>query len=61
MPDYRLYLLEGNLILGPPVIIACASDQEAIETAQKRLGARDVEVWKGARCVTRLKAPDAKS
>lgn len=59
MPDYRLYLVDGNRIIGPPTIITCASDKAAITAARERHTLHDIEVWEGARCVTRLKAPDA--
>jgi hypothetical protein len=55
MPDYRLYRMDGNRILGQPTVIDYASDQEAVEAARKQLTDRDIEVWIGARCVTRLK------
>ena len=62
MPStYRIYAFDGgNTIAGPPVIIECDNDGEAISQARCLLDGRDIEVWHGARCVTRLK-PDEKA
>jgi hypothetical protein len=60
MPDYRIYTMSGaNRILGPPKIIECKTDQDAIEQAQKLIADLDIEIWQGARCVTRMRPPDA--
>ena len=59
MADYRFYTLEnGNRIGGPPAILQCKSDQEAIAEARKLLDGHDIEVWQAARVVTRLRPSD---
>jgi hypothetical protein len=56
MTEYRVYTLSnGNHIMAPPDIIACETDQEAIEQARRLIEGHDVEVWQGARCVIRMK------
>jgi hypothetical protein len=56
MPDYRLYTLKNDgHIAGPPKILQCADDQEAIAEAKKLLDGLDIEIWQGARVVIRLK------
>lgn len=60
MADYRIYsVAQGDSFAGPPIVIACETDAEAIEKARERQTNRDLEVWQGARCIIRLKAPDA--
>lgn len=61
MQAYRFYTLKnGNRIVAPPDVIECASDQEAIDEAKKSLDGFDVEIWQGARIVTRLRPSDGK-
>ena len=61
MPEYRVYTLtSGNTIRGAPAIIVCDTDQEAVEQARQSIDDHDIEVWQGARCVTRLRPTDAK-
>jgi len=62
VPEYRLYsLLKGtNHIKGAPTVVIRKNDVEAIEEAKKTLDGVDVEIWEGARCVTRINSPDAK-
>ena len=55
MAHYRLYQLDPkNHIVGPPDVIECASDQEAVTLAEQDLNGLAVEVWDGARKVIRL-------
>jgi hypothetical protein len=57
--DYRFYSLRhGNHIAGPPEVMQCASDHEAIAHGRKLLDGLDIEIWQGARVVTRLKSSD---
>jgi hypothetical protein len=59
MQHYRLYSLKnGNQIAGPPKILQCASDEEAIALASTLLDGFDMEVWQGARVVIRLPPSD---
>ena len=55
--DYRLVVRsKRNHIVGPPEIITCKSDQDAIEQARQILGPCDIEIWQGPRIVIRLGA-----
>jgi hypothetical protein len=59
MPDYRFYTLKRtNEIAGPPGILQCADDREAIIAARKLLDSHDIEIWQGARVVIRLQPAD---
>jgi hypothetical protein len=51
----------GSRILVPPSIITCADDQKAIQKAKRMKAKRmvdghDIELWDGARLVTRIKS-----
>ncbi len=55
--DYRFVARsKRNHIVGPPEIVTCKSDQEAIEQATHVLGPCDIEIWQGPRIVIRLAA-----
>jgi hypothetical protein len=57
--DYRFYpLKDGNRIAGPPKVVQCASDHEAIAHGRKLLDGLDIEIWQAARVVTRLTLSD---
>jgi hypothetical protein len=59
MPHYRVYTLAaGNQIVAPPDVIECETDKAAIIEAMILLDGLDVEVWEGARFVTRLRVSD---
>jgi hypothetical protein len=59
MPEYRIYTLSaGNRIAGPPRLIDCDNDQAAIKEAKQLINGKYLEVWQGARCVTRLRPAD---
>jgi hypothetical protein len=59
MRHYRLYSLKnGNQIPGPPKILLCASDEEAIALASTFLDRFDIEIWQGPRVLTRLQPSD---
>ena len=61
MPYYRAYTLtDDDHILDAPKVITCDSDQEAVQTAEQLINGHDVELWNGARLVTRIKSTDAK-
>jgi hypothetical protein len=56
---YRIYKISSDdHIAGPPVEVECVSDQEAIAQAKQVLNGLDIEVWQGARVVTRLQSRD---
>jgi hypothetical protein len=57
MPYYEAYVLtEDDHISAPPHIIACGTDQEAIQRSTKLVNGHDIELWEGPRLVTRLKS-----
>jgi hypothetical protein len=55
MADYRIYVLsDDGHISGPPHVVVCNTDHEAIEQAIPYVNGDDVEIWEGKRRVTRL-------
>ena len=61
MTLYRLYqLTPDDHIAAPPDEIECASDQEAITHAKQKLNGAAIEVWEGARVVTKLESQHRK-
>jgi len=57
MPAYRVYVLtKDNRVIGPPKIIECRGEQEALVKAQEFAEDHDVELWDGARLIARLPA-----
>jgi hypothetical protein len=59
MPEYRICTLShASKIASPPTDIECASDEEAVTEAKKLLNGLDIEIWQGARVVTRLRSAD---
>jgi hypothetical protein len=60
MPDYRAYRIKNNRVDGVPTVIACDSDQEAIQQARKLMDGHDIELWEGPRFVIGLKPTDDK-
>ena len=58
MPDYRVYsITRDNRIRSVPLLITHDSDQDAIQRAEEMLDdGHDIEVWQGARLVTRISA-----
>ena len=59
MREYRVYSFSSdNHIKGVPAVVICETDNDAIAEAQKLLDGLDIEVWNGARLVTRLKSVD---
>ena len=51
MREYRVYRLNGGHIQGPPIVVYCETDAEAIRRAHKHVDGIDVELWDGARLV----------
>jgi hypothetical protein len=57
MPIYRLYFLNGqNKITEPACEVNCATDEDALTTAAKKLGKYPpaIEIWDEARVVGRV-------
>ena len=60
MPEYRIHILTfGNKIAGPAIEVDCQSDEEVVAKARTLLNGQDIEIWSGARIVTRLRFADA--
>jgi hypothetical protein len=56
MAIYRAYFLTGSdHISSPPAFLSCDSDEEAIQQARQLQDGHDIELWEGARLVTRLR------
>jgi hypothetical protein len=55
MPEYRAYTVDHDGHFNGIEPLTCADDAEAIEKAKQLVDGRDVELWKGARLVIRLK------
>ena len=51
MPNYRFYTGHQKI---DPLVIDFASDQEAVNKANRLLSGLDIEVWQGARIVIQL-------
>jgi hypothetical protein len=57
MPYYRVYTLtDDGHILGPPHVFDCPNDEDATQKAVQLINGRDVELWEGARFVTRIRS-----
>jgi hypothetical protein len=55
MPIYRLYVIDPDAhITVPPTLADCPDDDLAIAKAKQYLDGKAIEVWEGARIVTRL-------
>lgn len=55
MTAYRIYVLdpEGH-VTGPPQIVECTDDQDALRQARQCLDGKPIEVWDGSKRVGRL-------
>jgi hypothetical protein len=55
MPAYRIYVLttDGH-IAGPPQVLECENEQEAIGKAPQLANGKAVELWDGARLIARF-------
>jgi len=52
MPSYRLYFLDaGAHVTGPPVIIECTDDDEAVKTARQYVDGQELELWRDSRLI----------
>ena len=54
MTGYRLYCLDGANKVASAEWIDADDDKAAIEVAKRMMDGQDLEVWQGARLVTRL-------
>jgi len=50
--------MQGDESVGPPAVVACPTEIEAIEKARRLLNNRDIEGRRGARIVARLRPMD---
>ena len=55
MPAYRIYVLttDGH-IAGPPQVLECENEQEAIGKAPQLANGKAVELWEGPRLIARF-------
>jgi len=58
MPTYRLYRLLNTNVVGSSTVLTCKDDDEAIEEAIQILDRYDIEIWRGARVVKRIRVGD---
>ena len=57
MKQYRLYRIQStNRVGGPPDIVECPDDAEAVHQASQIIDGQTVEIWESARLVARLEA-----
>jgi hypothetical protein len=56
--DYRIYEFTVCRQIAAMRVIACTSDEEAVERARKMLDGRDLEVRQGTRIVAQLRSAD---
>ena len=55
MPHYRVYFVaDDGHISGPPQVIECADEQEAIGKAAQAANGKVVELWDGKRLIVRF-------
>jgi hypothetical protein len=55
MRAYRVYVVtDDGHIVGPPHIIECSDDQEAMGKAVQYTNGKAVELWDGARFIVRF-------
>jgi hypothetical protein len=54
---YRVFPVSpAGRVSGPPTVVECADDEEAIRLARRARDGQDVEIWEGARLVARLQS-----
>jgi hypothetical protein len=52
MPQYRIYSIgPDGKIAGPPEVVECADEQEAIGKASQAVNGKSAELWEGARFI----------
>jgi hypothetical protein len=57
MTEYLVYPIDSARYAGPAQIIACETDDEAIEQAKTLLEGDDLEVWDEGRSVAAIQLP----
>jgi hypothetical protein len=57
MTEYLVYPIQSARYAGPTQIIACETDDEAIEQAKTLLEGYDLEVWDEGRFVAAIQLP----
>ena len=45
MPEYKVYSLNAGRIAGPPEVLECDDDADAIDKAKQLLDRNALEVW----------------
>ena len=59
MLNYRVYtIIKSDKVAGRADVVTCATDAEALVKARQFLQSNDLEIWQGARMVSRLNAQD---
>jgi hypothetical protein len=52
MPDYRIYRLTPEQhVGGPPEVVSCETDEQAIQHAKRLRGSEAFSLWQGGRLV----------
>jgi hypothetical protein len=60
MPAYRVYVVTNDgHISGPPHVIDCDDDQEAMGKAIQYTNGKSVELWGGARFIARFPSDES--
>jgi hypothetical protein len=55
MAKYRLYSVDRNgHVVGPPKVVACASDEAVISKVKTMVDGLGIEIWNGTRRVRKL-------
>lgn len=54
MAGYRLYFLDDNSRIRDAVEFECVADEDALAEAEQRHDGRAMELWSGARVVSRI-------
>jgi hypothetical protein len=54
MPEYRAYILDSDRHIKGCEPLICTDDAAAIVAAKRLVDGHDVELWQGARKVTKL-------
>jgi hypothetical protein len=55
LPLYRAFSIYNDRIVGPPIVLTCDDDEEAIEQARKLVTDSDIELWQLGRLIIRLR------
>jgi hypothetical protein len=59
MTAYRVYFVDDTgHVAGPPKIVECADDNEALQKAKQLIDGKDLEVWEGPRLIARFPASE---